>query len=174
MHEICWCIHSQFSSWTGQWVALRPRRGLRWAESTLVILGIYRCRVPVGLFASLTSWSSWRTMGWIRGSRQERWVGRGSHSNAWEIHKSASTFTTKCQSLPVKEEEENLAVTSLLKALHVDAVEDSTLSLVAWVVTSSLCVRLCVCVWGTSLALLLVKPLNRKAAAMSIIWEADL
>lgn len=177
MHEICWCIHSQFSSWTGQWVALGPRRGLRWAESTLVILGIHKCRVPVGLFASLTSWSSWRAEN--HGVDKEIQAGvlggqRGPHQCLRDpqkckyFHYWMSIHTSQrggrepgCDITP-----ESTACGCCWRQYPVSG------SLSSHVL--SVRVPVCVCVWSTSLALLLVKPLNRKAAAMSIIWEGDL
>lgn len=67
--------------------------------------------------------SEWQAgpMGWVQ--RDHTRV----HTSAWGTHQHAHTFTSEHQSLPAKEEEGELAVMSLLEALHVGAVEGSAL-----------------------------------------------
>lgn len=108
-------------------------------------------------------------MEWIRGPGIQAGVlgGQRSHAGAWGIHKCVCAFTSKRQSLPAKEKEGELAVMSLLETLHVGADEGSALPMAVCVASHAHVLSVCVSL-GYSLALLLVKPVNRKAAAMSI------
>lgn len=86
------------------------------------------CRDHVGIFGDPQVWSTCGTVcnkhqagaagenhGVDKGIQAGVLGGQRGHTNTWVIHKCACTFTIECQTLPVEEEEEKLAVTSLLK-----------------------------------------------------------